>query len=140
MDRLVRYYVMTRPIGWWKPVHREALRRGLIEEASAHTARARPLIRRSWTPDEADEWTREDWIAVVLSPLVFAALLIGVTKSLLLQAGGLWLVLGAAAGAGVIYWVIDPKLRAVSAEYEARQARYVEQLERRLRWRKEEDE
>jgi Na+/proline symporter len=137
MDRLVRYYVMTRPIGWWGPVHREAVRRGLIEEAPEKTAESRPLIRRSWTPEQADGWTREDWIAVVLSPLVFAALMIGLTKLLLLQPGGFWLVLGAVLGTVVIYWVIDPKLRAVSSEYEVRQARYVEQLEQRMRWQDE---
>ena len=32
MDHLVRYYVMTRPLGWWKPVHEEAVRRGLMQE------------------------------------------------------------------------------------------------------------
>jgi hypothetical protein len=31
MDRLVKYYVMSRPLGWWKPVHREAERRGLLK-------------------------------------------------------------------------------------------------------------
>jgi SSS family solute:Na+ symporter len=138
MDRLVRYYVMTRPIGWWKPVHREAVERGLIEETPAKNEKSRPLIRRTWTPEQADDWTREDWIAVILSPLVFAALMLGVTKLLLLQPGGLWLLLGAVIGTVVIYWVIDPKLRAVSTEYEAQQARYVEQLEKRLRWQKEE--
>jgi solute:Na+ symporter, SSS family len=30
MDRLVKYYVMSRPLGWWKPVRVEAERRGLI--------------------------------------------------------------------------------------------------------------
>jgi Na+/proline symporter len=30
MDRLVRYYVMSRPLGFWGPVRREAERRGLI--------------------------------------------------------------------------------------------------------------
>jgi Na+/proline symporter len=35
MDKLVKYYVMSRPIGWWGPVHREALKRGLISEAAA---------------------------------------------------------------------------------------------------------
>jgi len=138
MTRLVRYYVMTRPIGWWRPVHEEAVRRGLIEEAAADTTEARPLIRRVWTPEQADGWTREDWIAVVLSPLVFAALMIGLTRLLLLEPDGIWLVLGAVAGAVAIYWVIDPKLRAVSHEYEAQQTRYVEQLEQRLRWREEE--
>ncbi len=32
MDHLVKYYVMSRPIGWWGPVRREALRRGLIQQ------------------------------------------------------------------------------------------------------------
>ena len=30
MDHLVKYYVMSRPIGWWKPVRREAERLGLM--------------------------------------------------------------------------------------------------------------
>jgi len=32
MKHLVKYYAMCRPIGWWGPVHREAVRLGLIEE------------------------------------------------------------------------------------------------------------
>ena len=32
MKRLVRYYVMTRPLGFWGPVHREAVKLGLIEK------------------------------------------------------------------------------------------------------------
>ena len=70
----------------------------------------------------------------MLSPVVFACLLFGLTKLLLLQPGGAWLLLEAVAGSAVIYWVIDPKLRAVSAEYETRQSRYIEDLERRVRW------
>jgi Na+/proline symporter len=139
MEKLVRYYVMTRPIGAWGPVHREAVRRGLISDAEEAPEERRPLIRRSWTPAQAEDWTREDWIAVILSPLVFAALMIGVTKLLLLQPGGLLLLAGAVLGTGLIYWVIDPKLRAVSAEYENQQARYVAELERRLRWQEEKE-
>lgn len=140
MDRLVRYYVMTRPLGWWGPVHREAVRRGLIEDAApARDAGPRPLIRRAWTAEQAGDWTREDWIAIVLSPVVFALLMIGVTKLLLLQPGGVLMVIAAVVLSGVIYWVIDPKLRAVSAEYEARQEAYVKQLEARLRWRDDEE-
>lgn len=30
MDRLVKYYVMSRPLGWWKPVRLEAERLGLV--------------------------------------------------------------------------------------------------------------
>ncbi len=33
MDHLVRYYVMSRPIGFWGPVRREAERRGLLMTA-----------------------------------------------------------------------------------------------------------
>jgi solute:Na+ symporter, SSS family len=137
MDRLVRYYVMTRPLGWWGPVHREAVKRGLIQETVPQEEGSRPLIRRTWTPEQTGDWTREDWIAVILSPLVFAALMIGVTKLLLLQPGGFLLIAAAVVGTGVIYWVIDPKLRAVSIEYEAQQEQYVKELEQRLRWQEE---
>jgi hypothetical protein len=44
------------------------------------------------------------------------------------------MTLGAVVGTGLIYWIIDPKLRAVSAEYEQRQAAYLEDLERGVRW------
>lgn len=30
MDRLVKFYVKSRPLGWWGPVKQEALKRGLI--------------------------------------------------------------------------------------------------------------
>ena len=35
MDHLVKYYVMSRPIGFWGPVRREADRRGLLRHADA---------------------------------------------------------------------------------------------------------
>jgi SSS family solute:Na+ symporter len=47
MDKLVRYYVMTRPLGWWGPVHREAVRRGLITGDAQADEGPRPLIRGS---------------------------------------------------------------------------------------------
>ena len=37
-------------------------------------------------------------------------------------------------GAGVIYWVIDPKLRALSGDFEKKQAGYLEAVERQNRW------
>jgi hypothetical protein len=36
MDRLVKYYVMSRPLGWWKPVRQEAIRRGLLKIEEDH--------------------------------------------------------------------------------------------------------
>jgi Na+/proline symporter len=38
MDHLVKYYVMSRPIGWWRPVRREAERRGLLRGGAAPEA------------------------------------------------------------------------------------------------------
>ena len=68
-------------------------------------------------------------MVIVLSPLVLAGLMIGVTWSLLLRPGGFIVLAAAIAGTGLIWWIIDPKLRAVSAEYEARQSRYIEENE-----------
>ncbi len=133
MDHLVDYYVMTRPLGWWGPVHREAVRRGRIAQAPPRAAGAarRPLIRRRWTAAEAQEWTREDWIAIVLSPLVFAGVMFGLTGVLLMQTTGFWILAAALAGWAILYYAIDPKLRAVSSEYEAQQAGYIADVERR---------
>jgi hypothetical protein len=63
-----------------------------------------------------------------------ASFMLGVASLLLLQPSGLWLTAGAVLGTGIIYWIIDPKLRAVSAEYEVKQAAYLEDLERGVRW------
>jgi hypothetical protein len=134
MDDLVRYYLQTRPMGWWGPVHREAERRGLIRGGGESRVGPRPFIKRSWTADEAEAWTREDWIVIGLSPLVMASFMLGVASLLLLQPSGVWLTAGALLGSGLIYWVIDPKLRAVSADYEVKQAAYLEDLERGVRW------
>ena len=34
-------------------------------------------IKRHWTAAEADEWTREDWLAIVISPLAYMLIMIG---------------------------------------------------------------
>jgi hypothetical protein len=38
------------------------------------------------------------------------------------------------ACAAVMYWIIDPKLRAISVEYEKRQKEYLDGLEKIVRW------
>ncbi len=147
MDHLVRYYVMTRPLGWWEPVHREAVRRGLLSDHPApggsipagaggrsSSATRRPLIRRAWTPKEAEGWSREDWIVIVLAPVVYALTMLGVALALLARPVGWAMLLSALVLGTLMYWVIDPKLRAVSVEYEERQAAYLKDLERVLRW------
>lgn len=92
------------------------------------------FIKRQWLPAEADEWRKEDWIAIVLSVFAYIALVVGTALSFLLLTSG-FLILGA----GVIltlamYWVIDPKLRTISNEYEKKQKDYLRQLEDIQKW------
>ncbi len=93
-------------------------------------------IRRDWTPLEADEWTKEDWIAIVLSPIIYFILTLGVTLCFLLQWEGF-----ALTGVGIVllvvmFHIIDPKLRSISEEYEKKQKAYLEELEEAIRWKK----
>ena len=92
------------------------------------------LIRREWTPGAADEWTREDWIVIVLSPLVYVGLAVGVALSVLLMRTG-FIVLGVSVFLTVLlHWIIDPKLKTISEDYEKKQKRYLEELEKIERW------
>jgi len=95
-------------------------------------------IRRKWTPEAAEEWTREDLIASLLSALAYLLLIIGGILSLLAQPIGYVVFLGGIGCAAAMYYVIDPKLRAVSTDYEAKQKHFLERLERITRWEKEE--
>jgi Na+/proline symporter len=131
MDHLVKYYVMSRPIGWWGPVRKEAETRGLV--AASKVDRSTP-IKRSWTAAEADEWTREDWLAIILSPLSYMFIMVGLALALL----KIWIGVGALVFglvcAAVMYWVIDPKLKAISTEYEKKQKHYLEELDKIMKW------
>jgi hypothetical protein len=91
-------------------------------------------IRRHWTPAEADEWKREDWMAIVISPLAYIGLTIGVALSLLLLPVGFIIL---AMGIGLtflLFFIIDPKLKAISSGYEKKQKEYLDSLERLQRW------
>ena len=93
------------------------------------------FIRRHWTPADADEWTKEDWLAIVISPLAYGLLTVGVALSLLLMPlGYVTLVIGIVLTV-VMHWIIDPKLKVISGEYEKRQREYLDELERKARWK-----
>lgn len=94
------------------------------------------LIRRTWTAHEADEWTREDWIAIVISPICYVLLTIGLALSLLLQVSGYIMIALGIILTVVMHYVIDPKLKAISNEYERKQQQYLEQLEAQVRWQR----
>lgn len=95
-------------------------------------------IRREWTPEEADEWTKEDWLAMLFSVLAYLFLIVGVGLCFLMIPSGLiYLGLGLVS-LFLMYWTIDPKLRTISTEYESRQKEYLAQLDRILRWEESE--
>ncbi len=95
-----------------------------------------PFIRRNWTATEADEWTKEDWITIILSPLIYFLLTIGVALSLFLFWYGYLILAVGIVLAAVMHWIIDPKLKAISAEYETKQQDYLHDLEASVRWKK----
>ncbi len=93
-----------------------------------------PFIRRNWTAHEADEWTKEDWITIVISPICYILLTIGLALSLLLQTSGYVMLIVGIALTVVMHWIIDPKLKAISKDYERKQQEYLRQLEAQVRW------
>ncbi|MEE9166673.1 MAG: hypothetical protein V3U24_04315 [Candidatus Neomarinimicrobiota bacterium] len=93
------------------------------------------LIRRQWTAQAADEWGKEDWIAIGLSVLSYFTLTVGTALSFLLIPSG-FVILAFGIGAAILmYWVIDPKLRTISSEYEKKQKDYLRKLEEIQEWR-----
>lgn len=91
-------------------------------------------IRRDWTPEAADEWTKEDLIASILSPLAYIAITLGVALSLLFMPIGYIILAAGVILSLLMYFVIDPKLKMISAEYEKKQKDYLKDLEKIQRW------
>ena len=92
------------------------------------------LFRKNWTPREADEWTVHDWIAVIVSPIVYVLLTVGVMLSMLLVTAGFVMLIAAVILLVLLVKVINPKLDAISEAYEKRQKEYIEELERKVKW------
>ena len=93
-----------------------------------------PFIRKEWTAAEADEWTKEDWITIILSPIIYLLLTVGTALACLLQWEGYVLTAVGIVLTVVMHKIIDPKLRAISEEYEKKQKGYLEDLESSTRW------
>lgn len=94
-------------------------------------------LKREWTPVEADEWTREDIIAGLCAAVSFILVGFGAAYGFLLEPVGFVLF---GAGLGLFFWtlwMITPKLSAVSREYEKKQRKYMEELDRIMRWEEE---
>jgi antibiotic biosynthesis monooxygenase (ABM) superfamily enzyme len=91
-------------------------------------------MRRDWTPSEADSWTMEDTIAVILSPVIYFLILLGFALAFMLKTAG-FVIIGVSVILTVILaWVINPKLEAISRGYEQKQKEYIEELEKKVKW------
>ena len=91
-------------------------------------------IKKEWTAQQADRWSKEDYLTFIISPVIYFLLALGVALSLLLLWYG-WVILAASLILLVVMIkVIDPKLKAISEDYEIKQKEYLEDLERIERW------
>ena len=92
------------------------------------------IFKRNWTPAEAEEWRKEELFACIFSSLAYMAILIGSAMSFLLMPVG-FVILGAGVVCTVLmYYIIDPKLKTISEEFEKKQKEYIEDLEKITRW------
>jgi len=92
------------------------------------------LIKRNWTPAEADEWTKEDLYACIFAVLSYILLTIGTALSFLLLTVGFIILAGGIAASLIMFWIINPKLKVISADYEQKQKEYLIQLEKSVKW------
>jgi len=132
MDHLVRYYVQARPAGFWGPVRAEAIRRGLVPDDAGEKVPS--LFARTWTPAQADLWTRHDWVASLLSALCYLLVAVGVAGTLLARTWGYVALAVSILCAWLMFRIIDPKLRALSLAFEAQQAGYLDRMNQAQRW------
>ncbi len=95
-------------------------------------------LRRDWGPEEAEAWTKEDWVAIIVSPLAYALLMIGLALFIFLRLDGLIIFLLGIIATIFLHFIIDPKLKAISSEYEKKQREYLNRLELVVRWREDE--
>ena len=92
------------------------------------------IIKRKWTLAEAEEWRKEELLACIFSSLAYMAILVGSAMSFLLLPVG-FIILGAGVVCTVLmYYIIDPKLKVISDEFEKKQKEYIEDLEKITRW------
>jgi len=93
------------------------------------------FIKRNWTPESADEWRKEDLIAIILSSISYICLMIGTALSFLMISKGFIILLTGIVLGLIMYWVIDPKLKTISTEYEKKQKDYLNKLDNIQKWK-----
>ncbi len=92
------------------------------------------MFRKEWTGEEAEKWTIEDTVTVIISPLIYLLILIGGAMSTLLMPVGFSMLALAIVLIVVMVKIINPKLSAISEAYEKKQKHYIEELEKKVKW------
>ena len=92
------------------------------------------IIKREWTPESADEMHKEDWFAIVFSVIAYISLMVGTAMSALLIPTGFFILIIGILATIIMYRIIDPKLRAISSEYEKQEKDYLLKLEEIQKW------
>ncbi|MBN2207352.1 MAG: hypothetical protein JW742_08100 [Candidatus Aminicenantes bacterium] len=93
-------------------------------------------IKTRWSAAEADGWSKEDVLAWILSPLTYILSAVSILFIALLRWYGFVLLAVDIVLLLVLFRVIDPKLKAISGDYEHKQKKYLEDLEKIARWEK----
>jgi len=81
------------------------------------------------------EWSREDVIACILSPLAYFLITVGTPLLLLNQWIGWLTILIGLVVIAAMFIIIDPKLKALSDEFEKKQKAYLEELDKIIEWK-----
>lgn len=92
------------------------------------------FFRRTWTAKDADEWTKEDLITIIISPIIYFLLTLGVAMSALLIPVGFVMTAVGIILTLVMVYIINPKLSVISEDYEKKQKQYLDELEKKLKW------
>jgi len=82
------------------------------------------------------QWSREDLLACILSALAYLNCLAGIALLLLNQWTGYVLTVFTVLQVVAMYYIIDPKLRKVSGDFEKKQQEYLEELDKIVEWEK----
>jgi hypothetical protein len=92
------------------------------------------LFQKHWSPEQADEWTIHDLVASILAVLSYALTAIGTVGTLLMLTWGYVALLVGIACVVLMYFVIDPKLRAMSKAFAERQDEFLKHVDKTTRW------
>jgi len=91
-------------------------------------------MAKRYTAESSEKWGWEELVDCITAPASYIFISLGLALTILLRPiGYVYLAIGIIASL-VMYFVIDPKLRAVSDEYERRQSEFLEQVEKVSKW------